>query len=216
MKQPSNPGSGGQPRRLSRRSLVKGAVAAAAAVPLVGLSNRWGPFGSQDQFLAMAQAAPIQFNLVPSGLAALFPNATATVYITPGDTADDVQVVASNLPPGITFTCYFIESATKPFGHCQYCMDLKSDSYGSGMAYFHGITQQAYAMIAESAGTSTDQSGEASGTQLEHFGMWFSSLTDAQTVLNNPGLTGTPFDGGAPPAHAGPQAMSDGSTDPQF
>jgi hypothetical protein len=35
-------------------------------------------------------------------------------------------------------------------------------------------------------------------------------------VLQNPALTGTPFDGGSPPAHAGPQAMNDGSPDPKF
>jgi hypothetical protein len=196
--------------------MVKGAAAAAVAVPLGVVASRIGPFKSYEQFLAMAQTAPIQFNLVPSGIAALFPNAAATVYITPGDLADDVQVVAQNMPPNITFTCYFIQSPTKPFGSCQYCMDLKTDSYGYGTAYFHGITQQAYAMVAESAGVSDDQSGSASGTQLEHFGMWFSSLDDAKTVLNNPALTGTPFDGGSPPAHAGPQAMNDGSPDPKF
>jgi len=202
--------------RVSRRSLIKGTVAASIAAPLIGAANGWGPFRSRDKFLAMAQAAPIQFDLVPSGIAALFPGATATVYITPGDTADDVQVVARNLPSNMTFTCYFIQHRTKPFGAAQYCMDLKTDAYGSGTAYFHGITRHAYAMIAESAGTSADQSGSMSGTQLEHFGIWFSSLTDARSVLNNPGLTGTPFDGGSPPAHAGPQAMNDGSDAPKF
>jgi hypothetical protein len=49
----------------------------------------------------------------------------------------------------------------------------------------------------------------ASGIQLEHLGMWFSDLKVAQTVLGNPALTGTPFDGGGPPQHAGPQAMVD-------
>jgi hypothetical protein len=202
--------------RVSRRRMVKGAAAAAVAVPLAAVAGRMGPLGSREQFLAMAQAAAIQFDLVPSGIAALFPDATATVYITPGDTADDVQVVAQNMPPNITFTCYFLQSPTKPFGAAQYCMDLKTDSYGYGTAFFHGITLQAYAMVAENAGTSDDQSGSASGTQLEHFGMWFSSLDDAKTVLNNPALTGTPFDGGSPPAHAGPQAMNDGSADPKF
>jgi hypothetical protein len=214
--------SGHQPRirlgdrRISRRGMVKGAAAAAVAVPLGAAASRFGPYGSHERFLAMAQAAPIQFDLVPSGIAALFPTATATVYITPGDLADDVQVIAQNLPPNITFTCYFIQSPTRPFGFVQYCMDLKTDAYGYGVTSFHGITQQAYAMVAESAGVSDDQSGSASGTQLEHFGMWFSSLDDAKTVLNNPALTGTPFDGGAPPAHAGPQAMNDGSPDPKF
>jgi hypothetical protein len=203
-------------RLFSRRRMLAGAAATAAAVPLAAASS-WGPWGSKDRFLAHAQAAPIQFTLVPSGIAALFPNATATVSITPGDLADDVQVVAQNLPPNITFTCFFIQSPTKPFGFCQYAMDLTTDSYGYGTTSFHGIVNQAFAMNAESAGQSDNfGDGPASGTQLEHFGMWFSSLADAQTVLQNPALTGTPFDGGSPPAHAGPQAMNDGSPDPKF
>lgn len=202
--------------RMSRRRWITGAAVVVAAAPLAA-SGGFGLLGSPEHFLAMAQAAPIQFNLVPSGLKTLFPNATATVSITPGDTADDVQVVAQNLPPNITFTCFFIQSPTKPFGACQYAMDLKTDSYGYGATSFHGIVTQAFAMVAESAGQSDNVGdGPASGTQLEHFGMWFSSLQDAQTVLNDPTLTGTPFDGGSPPAHAGPQAMNDGSPDPKF
>jgi hypothetical protein len=46
--------------------------------------------------------------------------------------------------------------------------------------------------------------------------MWFSSLQDAKTVLKNANLTGTPFDGGNPPLHAGPQAMTDGQSAPVF
>jgi hypothetical protein len=47
-------------------------------------------------------------------------------------------------------------------------------------------------------------------------GMWFSSLTDAQRVLNDDTLQGTIFDGGNPPLHAGPQAMTDGQIAPVF
>jgi hypothetical protein len=34
----------------------------------------------------------------------------------------------------------------------------------------------------------------------------------AQKVLHDPTLKGTPFDGGGPPLHAGPQAMVDDVT----
>ena len=47
-------------------------------------------------------------------------------------------------------------------------------------------------------------------------GMWFSQLQDAQKVLNDDTLKGTIFDGGNPPLHAGPQAMTDGQTAPVF
>jgi hypothetical protein len=42
--------------------------------------------------------------------------------------------------------------------------------------------------------------------------MWFSQLQDAQKILNDDTLKGTIFDGGNPPLHAGPQAMTDGQT----
>jgi hypothetical protein len=51
---------------------------------------------------------------------------------------------------------------------------------------------------------------------LEHMGMWFSQLQDAEQVLNDDTLKGTTFDGGNPPLHAGPQAMTDGQTAPVF
>jgi hypothetical protein len=61
---------------------------------------------------------------------------------------------------------------------------------------------------------SADQSGDASGIQLEHVGMWFDGVKAARQVLNNPNLPGTPFDGGGGELHAGPQAMTDGQTLP--
>jgi hypothetical protein len=120
------------------------------------------------------------------------------------------------MPPDITFTIFFIEHATKPFGNAEYVADLHTRDDGSGDVTFQAITLVAFAMNSDSPGTSTDQSGSASGIQLEHLGMWFSSLQDAQKVLNDSTLKGTPFDGGNPPLHAGPQAMTDGQTAPVF
>jgi hypothetical protein len=202
-------------RRLSRRRLLAGTAAAAAAAPLA--AGSWGPWGTAERFFAYAQAAPIQFTLVPTSIATLFPNATASVSITPGDAADDLQMVAQNLPANIRFTCFFIESPSKPFGMSQYVFDLVTDNYGYGTASFHGKVVQAFAMDAENAGQSDSfTGGPASGTQLTHFGIWFANLQDAQTVLNNPNLTGTPFAPGTPPAHAGPLAMADSGPDPKF
>jgi hypothetical protein len=81
---------------------------------------------------------------------------------------------------------------------------------------FQCITLVTFATDARNPEVSKDQSGDASGIQLEHLGMWFSSLQDAQKVLNDQTLKGTPFDGGSPPLHAGPQAMTDGQTAPVF
>ena len=162
-----------------------------------------------------------QFPLVPSGIKAVFPNATGLVTIVVGShddsTANTVTVDVENMPPNITFTIFFIELANKPFGNVEYVADLTTRGDGSGETVFRNIATQAFAMDARNPGTSLDnREGPTSGINLEHMGMWFSSLQDAQKVLNNDLLTGTIFDGGSPPLHAGPQAMTDGQTAPVY
>jgi hypothetical protein len=112
---------------------------------------------------------------------------------------------------------FFIELASKPFGNVQYVADLTTRGDGSGETVFQLISFVAFAVDARHPSTSQDdREGLTSGTNLEHLGMWFASLQDAQKVLNNDALTGTIFDGGNPPLHAGPQAMTDGQTAPVF
>jgi len=162
----------------------------------------------------------LQFPLFPSGVKAKFPNAKGVVTIIQGNPEvslfDTVTVDVENMPPDTTFTIFFIELANKPFGHVQYVADLHTREDGSGDVTFQCITLVAFATDARNPEVSKDQSGDASGVQLEHLGMWFSSLQDAQKVLNDQTLKGTPFDGGNPPLHAGPQAMTDGQTAPVF
>jgi len=163
----------------------------------------------------------LQFPLVPSGIKASFPNAKALVTIVVGSHNDSpshtVTVDVQNMPPNITFTIFFIELANKPFGNVEYVADLTTRGDGSGESIFQLITTLAFAMDARNPGTSQDNAeGLTSGINLEHMGMWFSSLQDAQKVLNNDSLKGTIFDGGNPPLHAGPQAMTDGQTAPVF
>ena len=162
----------------------------------------------------------LQFPLFPSGVKTAFPKATGVVTIVQGNPAvslfETVTVDVFNMPADTTFTIFFIEQATKPFGHAEYVADLHTRENGSGDVTFQAITLVAFAMDANNPGTSQDQSGPASGIQLEHLGMWFSSLEDAQKDLKNTSLKGTPFDGGSPPLHAGPQAMTDGQTAPVF
>ncbi|HLJ33786.1 MAG TPA: hypothetical protein VKU38_09055 [Ktedonobacteraceae bacterium] len=165
--------------------------------------------------------AIIQFPLVPSGIKAKFPQATGLVTMVRGSrdnsTSDTVTVDVQHMPPNITFTIFFIEFAGKPFGNVEYVADLTTRGDGSGETIFQCITFVAFAMDSNSPGTSQDnQEGTTSGVNLEHLGMWFSSLQDAQSVLGNPSLTGTIFDGGNPALHAGPQAMTDGQTAPVF
>ena len=160
----------------------------------------------------------VQFPLVPSGLKTAFPNAKGLVTVVEDDPAisvfDTVTVDVFNMPPDVKFTVFFTEISSKPFGHAEYVGDVYTHSDGTGESVFHLITLQAFAADNRKPVTSEDQSGVASGIQLEHVGMWFDGVDSARQVLHNPNLTGTPFDGGGPPLHAGPQAMTDGQTLP--
>ncbi|GAC1458977.1 MAG: hypothetical protein PVSMB2_16300 [Ktedonobacteraceae bacterium] len=162
----------------------------------------------------------LQFPLFPSGVKTAFPQATGVVTIVQGNPAvslfDTVTVDVLHMPADTTFTIFFIEAASKPFGHVQYVADLHTRADGTGDVTFQTITLVAFAADSGNPGTSQDQSGSASGIQLEHLGMWFSSLQDAQKTLNDTTLKGTPFDGGNPALHAGPQALTDGQTNPVF
>ena len=170
---------------------------------------------------ALPPTTILQFPLVPSGIKALFPKATGLVTIVRGSRldspSDTVTLDVQHMPPNITFTVFFIQFADKPFGNVQYVADLTTRGDGSGETIFQVISFVAFAMDARNPGTSQDgQEGLTSGTNLEHLGMWFASLQDAQKVLNNSALKGTIFDGGNPPLHAGPQAMTDGQSAPVF
>jgi hypothetical protein len=163
----------------------------------------------------------VQFPLVPSGIKQAFPQATGLVTIVRGDRdnaiSDTITVDVQNMPPNITFTIFYIEFASKPFGNVEYVADLTTRGDGSGETIFQNIAFVAFAMDARNPGTSQERvEGTTSGINLEHLGMWFSQLQDAQKVLNDDTLKGTIFDGGNPPLHAGPQAMTDGQTAPVF
>lgn len=181
------------------------------------LGPRNGPLGNTNGIKIF------QFGLVPSGLAAAFPNARGVVTINGGNPNinlfDNVTVDVANMPPNVTFTIFFIELRTKPFGKAEYVADLRTRDDGTGEVTFNCIAFDAFALDGRDPRLVTHNGNElASGVQLEHLGMWFSDLSVAQQVLHNPLLQGTPFDGGGPPLHAGPQAMVDNVTngDPAF
>jgi hypothetical protein len=180
------------------------------------------PFGSSGQVAptvkVLSSVAPtliVQFPLFPASIKQLFPNATGLVTVFQNPAANDfdtVTVDVQNMPPNIKFTVFFTELSAKPFGHAEYVGDVTPRSDGTGESVFHLITFVAFAADNRNPGTSADQSGNASGIQLEHVGMWFDGVTTAQQVLQNSKLAGTPFDGGNGVLHAGPQAMTDRQT----
>ncbi len=180
-------------------------------------------FGSAGQEAPTVKVLPsvaptviIQFPLVPVSIKTLFPKASGLVTVIQGNPStndfDTVTVDVQNMPPNVKFTVFFTEIAVKPFGHAEYVGDVITRGDGTGESVFHLITFVAFAADNRKAGISTDQSGDASGIQLEHVGMWFDGVNAARQVLNNPTIPGTPFDGGHGVLHAGPQAMTDGQT----
>ncbi len=194
--------------------------------PTTPVQLRTPNFGGTEQIApsvkVLASVSPtliIQFPLVPSGIKALFPNATALVTVVEGNPQisvfDTVTVDVQHMPPSQKFTVFFVESSAKPFGHAEYVGDVITRGDGTGKSVFHLITLVSFAADARNSSvTSTDQTGTASGVQLEHVGMWFDGVKAARQVLQNNSIPGTPFDGGNPALHAGPQAMTDGQTLP--
>jgi hypothetical protein len=184
-------------------------------VPAFGTSGQVAP--TVKVLASVDPTLIVQFPLVPASIKSLFPNASGlvTVFQNPvTNNFDTVTVNVQNMPPNVKFTVFFTELSAKPFGHAEYVGDVITRNDGSGESVFHLITFVAFAADNRNPGTSTDQSGSASGIQLEHVGMWFDNIDTARTTLHNPNLTGTPFDGGQGPLHAGPQALTDGQTLP--
>ena len=192
--------------------------------PTKAPSLRTPAFGSSGQVAptvkVLASVDPtliVQFPLFPASIKSLFPKATALVTVFQNPVANDfdtVTVDVQNMPPNVKFTVFFTELSAKPFGHAEYVGDVITRGDGTGESVFHLITFVAFAADNRNPGTSADQSGNASGIQLEHVGMWFDGIINARQVLHNPSQPGTPFDGGGGTLHAGPQAMTDGQTLP--
>ena len=192
--------------------------------PTQAPSLRTPAFGSSGQVAptvkVLASVDPtliVQFPLFPASIKSLFPKATALVTVFQNPVANDfdtVTVDVQNMPPNVKFTVFFTELSAKPFGHAEYVGDVITRGDGTGESVFHLITFVAFAADNRNPGTSADQSGNASGIQLEHVGMWFDGIINARQVLHNPSQPGTPFDGGGGALHAGPQAMTDGQTLP--
>jgi hypothetical protein len=216
----SGPFSSGSPTPTSTTTTSGGGN----SFPTTGPTLRTPAFGIPGQVAptvkVLASADPtliVQFPLFPASIKTLFPDATGLVTVIQGNPQtndfDTVIVDVQKMPPNVKFTVFFTELSAKPFGHAEYVGDVITRGDGSAESIFHLITFVAFAADARNSNvTSADQSGDASGIQLEHVGMWFDGVTFARKVLNNPNIPGTPFDGGGGALHAGPQAMTDGQT----
>ena len=208
----------------SQNTQTKQTTSGGSSFPTNAPPLRTPAFGSPGQVAptvkVLASVDPtliVQFPLSPASIKSLFPKASALVTVFQNPVANDfdtVTVDVQDMPPNVKFTVFFTELSAKPFGHAEYVGDVITRGDGSGESVFHLITFVAFAADNRHPGTSADQSGNASGIQLEHVGMWFDGLINARQVLHDPTQTGTPFDGGGGLLHAGPQAMTDGQTLP--
>src|SRR5436305_3296908 len=206
----------------SQNTQTKQTTSGGNSFPTNAPSLRTPAFGSPGQVAptvkVLASVDPtliVQFPLTPASIKSLFPKASALVTVFQNPVANDfdtVTVDVQDMPPNVKFTVFFTELSAKPFGHAEYVGDVITRGDGSGVSVFHLITFVAFAADNRNPVTSADQSGNASGIQLEHVGMWFDGLINARQVLQNPNQPGTPFDGGGGVLHAGPQAMTDGQT----
>jgi hypothetical protein len=208
------------------QSSGKGTTTGSLVFPTTPPPLRTPAFGQSGQVAptvkVLASVDPtliVQVPLFPASIKQLFPNATGLVTVIQGNPQtndfDTVIVDVQHMPPNQKFTVFFTELSAKPFGHAEYVGDVITHGDGSAESIFHLITFVAFAADARNATvTSEDQSGSASGIQLEHVGMWFDGIKAARQVLHDPALPGTPFDGGGGALHAGPQAMTDGQTLP--
>jgi hypothetical protein len=216
-------------------ALLLGVVTLAAACSgggksSAGSSASAGAFKPPEQrtpeFEAKGQEAPtvtvlnsfdpttiIQFPLSASGaVKAKFGAAKGLVTIvhSEGAPSDTLTVDVEGMPPESKFTVFLTELSATPFGHAEYVGDLLTREDGTGESVFHLIAIQAFAADNRNPGHSADQSGDASGVQLEHLGLWFDGIDQAKAVLGDKSIESTPFDGGHPPLHAGPQMLTDG------
>src|SRR2546421_4548639 len=209
----------------SQNTQTKQTTSGGNSFPTNAPSLRTPAFGSPGQVAptvkVLASVDPtliVQFPLTPASIKSLFPKASALVTVFQNPVANDfdtVTVDVQKMPPNVKFTVFLTELSAKPFGHAEYVGDVITRGDGTGESIFHLIVFVAFAADARNSKvTSADQSGDASGIQLEHVGMWFDGVDNARRVLNNPSIPGTPFDGGGGVNHAGPQAMTDGQTLP--
>ncbi len=214
-------GGGSKPSAANPQTSTTQTLTTAPPTTVATPSLRTPNFGTIGEEATTVKVVPsfdptlvLQFPLVPSSIKMLFPKATGLVTVVQGNPAigvvDTVTIDVANMPPDVKFTVFYTELAAKPFGHASYVGDLITRGDGRGESVLHVITLTAFAADNRSPVTSADQSGVASGVQLEHVGLWFDNLGVARTTLQDPTVAGTPFDGGPPALHAGPQAMTDG------
>src|SRR5215470_729083 len=147
----------------------------------------------------------ISFDMVVSTAARnCLPDAKAKVNIVSTDTAEDMFIHATGLPPNTDFDFFVIQVPTAPFGLAWYQGDVKTHHNGEAVQHFRGrfnIETFIFAQDAAPAPTVFNDppfpdaatNPTTNPVQTYHLGLWFNSHQDAQD--NGCPATPTPFNG---------------------
>ena len=141
--------------------------------------------------------------VLAAGAKACLPNASATVTILPGGTADLMDVTVSGLRPNTDYDFFVLQVPKAPFGVAWYQGDIQTDKNGRGHGHFVGrFSIETFAVATGSAPAPAVFNGPFPDAtlnppfnpiQMYHLGMWFNSAKDAQTA--GCPATVTPFNG---------------------
>jgi hypothetical protein len=177
-------------------------IVAGSALMLVAAGQAWG-----------ADKDHITFDMVVSkGASTCLPDAAAKVTVISSDTAEDMFIAASGLPPNTDFDFFVIQVPNAPFGMSWYQGDVETDRNGDAFQHFRGRFSIETFIIAPGVAPAPQvfndppfpdakQNPETFGpdgktpgpVQTYHLGLWFNSPADAQKA--GCANTVTPFNG---------------------
>ena len=151
----------------------------------------------------------ISFEMVVSaGARNCLPDAKAEVNIVSTDTAEDMFIHATGLPPNTDFDFFVIQVPTAPFGLSWYQGDVKTNHKGEAVQHFRGRFNIETFIFAQGpapaplvfndppfpdAATNPTTNPVQTYHLTYHLGLWFDSHQDAQN--NSCPATVTPFNG---------------------
>ena len=147
----------------------------------------------------------ISFDMVVSaGAKMCLPDAKAEVDIVSTDTAEDMIIHATGLPPNTDFDFFVIQVPTAPFGLSWYQGDVKTNHKGEAVQHFRGRFNIETFIFAQGPAPAPTVFSDppfpdaatnptTNPVQTYHLGLWFNSHQDAQN--NGCPATVTPFNG---------------------
>jgi hypothetical protein len=147
----------------------------------------------------------ISFEMVVSaGARNCLPDAKAEVNIVSTDTAEDMFIHATGLPPNTDFDFFVIQIPTAPFGLSWYQGDVKTNHKGEAVQHFRGRFNIETFIFAQGPAPAplvfndppfpdAATNPTTNPVQTYHLGLWFDSHQDAQN--NGCPATVTPFNG---------------------